>query len=203
MTDITGFSQAGHDRIAGPPVTAGGSARHLAASLTWMSLGACRGEDPCLLPHRRPRIRAVPDQRRTSSLPALRGHRDVPGLCTADQPGRRWGGTTQEERRAMTERHRLQVPAAPAAREPARAGARPASKGPRSSSALRHRPSARGRRGTEDIAGTPAADSASGAGPFSAARHPVTGGRSRPVCGCMRCHVTARTGIWTSAIARQ
>lgn len=46
VTDITGFSQAGHDRIAELPATADGSAPHIAAALTWMALGACRGEDP-------------------------------------------------------------------------------------------------------------------------------------------------------------
>ncbi len=133
MTDVTGYSQAGHDRTAGPPVTAGGSARHLAASLTWMSLGACRGEDPELF---------FPIAAQGSALSQISAARAVcrrcavTAMCLAyalqtSQAGV-WGGTTQEERRAMTERHRRQVPAAPAAREPARAGARPASKGPRS-----------------------------------------------------------------------
>jgi WhiB family transcriptional regulator, redox-sensing transcriptional regulator len=43
-----------------------------------------------------------------------------------------WGGTTQEERRATTERHRRHVSTAPAARETARAGARSATEEPRS-----------------------------------------------------------------------
>ena len=133
MTDITGFSQAGHDPTAGLPATDGGSARHVAAALTWMSLGACRGEDPELF---------FPIAAQGSALSQISAARAVcrrcavAAMCLAYALQTRqagiWGGATQEERHAMTERHRRQVSAAPAARETARAASRSASEGPRS-----------------------------------------------------------------------
>lgn len=45
MTDIAEFAEVGHDwmRVLGAD---GGTARLATGSLTWISLGACVGEDP-------------------------------------------------------------------------------------------------------------------------------------------------------------
>ena len=133
MTDITELSQAGHDWIAGLPAAAGDSARHLAAALTWMSLGSCQGEDPELF---FPIAAYGPALPQISAARAVCRPCAVATMCLAYALRTRqagiWGGTTQEERHAMTERHRRRVPAAPAARETARPRARSASEGPRS-----------------------------------------------------------------------
>lgn len=117
MTDITGFAQAGHDRIAGLSAAAGGSAHHLAAALTWMPLGACQDEDPELF---FPIAAQGPALHQISVARAVCRRCAVATMCLAYALQTRqagiWGGTTQEERRAMTERHHRQVPARPAVR---------------------------------------------------------------------------------------
>ncbi len=103
MTDITGFTQAGHNGIAALPPAAGGGARHLAAALSWMSLGACQGEDPELF---------FPIATQGPALPQISAERAVCRRCAVatmclayalqTRQAGIWGGTTQEERRAMT-----------------------------------------------------------------------------------------------------
>ncbi len=97
-------------------VTAGG-ARRPAGSLTWMSRGACQAEDPELF---FPIAAHGPALSQISAARAVCQRCAVAALCLAyaletGQAGI-WGGTTQEERIAMTERHRRK-PAAPAAPE--------------------------------------------------------------------------------------
>jgi WhiB family transcriptional regulator, redox-sensing transcriptional regulator len=111
MTDITESTQVDREWMRGMPAAArgdsGGGARHAAASATWMSRGACRDEDPELF---------FPVAAQGSALSQISAARAVCRRCAVvatclayalqtSQAGI-WGGTTQEERRAMRERHR-------------------------------------------------------------------------------------------------
>lgn len=116
MTDMTQLAHASHGRThAGP---GDGGARCSAGSLTWMSRGACQAEDPELF---------FPIAAQGPAISQIRAARAVcqrcavAALCLAyalqtSQAGI-WGGTTEEERRAMTGRHR-QTPAAPGVLKP-------------------------------------------------------------------------------------
>ncbi len=99
-------------------VTAGG-ARRSAGSVTWMSRGACQAEDPELF---FPIAAQGPALSQISAARAVCRRCAVAALCLAYALETRqagiWGGTTQEERSAMTERHR-RIPAAHAAPETA------------------------------------------------------------------------------------
>jgi len=109
MTDITEFTQVGPDRNRELPAAArgGGSARYAVASVAWMSRGACQGEDPELF---------FPVASQGSALSQTKAARAVCQRCAvaatclayALQTGQAgiWGGTTQEERHTMRERHR-------------------------------------------------------------------------------------------------
>jgi WhiB family transcriptional regulator, redox-sensing transcriptional regulator len=111
MTDITEFTHVGLDWIRGLPAGtrgySGGGARYAAASVTWMSRGACQGEDPELF------FPVAAQGSALSQISAARAvcqHCAVAAMCLAyalhtSQAGI-WGGTTQEERQAMRERHR-------------------------------------------------------------------------------------------------
>jgi WhiB family transcriptional regulator, redox-sensing transcriptional regulator len=107
VTDITEFTQDDHYRIVRMRAAADGSARHLAAALTWMSQGACQGEDPELF---FPIAIQGPALPQISAATAVCRRCAVATMCLAYALQTRqagiWGGTTQEERRAMTERDR-------------------------------------------------------------------------------------------------
>ena len=104
MTDITEWIQASHDRIGGFPAPVDGSAGFAAASLSWMSRGACQGEDPELF---FPIATEGPALLQISAAKEVCRHCAVAAMCLAYALQTRqtgiWGGTTQEERRAMTE----------------------------------------------------------------------------------------------------
>jgi WhiB family transcriptional regulator, redox-sensing transcriptional regulator len=103
VTDITEFIQADRNRIRGlrPPLD--GGARYAAASLTWMSRGACQGEDPELF---FPIAAEGPALLQINTAKAVCRGCAVAAACLAYALQTRqagiWGGTTQEERRAMT-----------------------------------------------------------------------------------------------------
>src|SRR5271165_2421263 len=124
MTDTTEFIQLGQDWIGGVPAAAGGSGdvRHTATSLTWMSRGACQGEDPDLF---FPIATQGPAQSQISAARAVCRRCTVAAMCLTyalqtSQAGI-WGGTTQEERHAIGERHRQR-----AGRQASRLTAQPA-----------------------------------------------------------------------------
>jgi WhiB family transcriptional regulator, redox-sensing transcriptional regulator len=116
VTDITEWIQADRDRVRGLPAASGGGASYAAASLSWMSQGACHGEDPELF---FPIATEGPALLQISTARAVCRRCAVAATCLAyaletGQAGI-WGGTTQEERRAMTERHRWRAASRPTA----------------------------------------------------------------------------------------
>ena len=114
MTDITDVARVGCGRAHALPGSDG--AHRSAGSLSWMSRGACQAEDPELF---FPIAAQGPAVSQVSAARAVCQRCAVAALCLAYalQTGQAgiWGGTTQEERRAMTERYR-RIPVTPETR---------------------------------------------------------------------------------------
>lgn len=103
VTDITEWTPAGRDRIRGLAAASGGGAGYAAASLGSMSRGACQGDDPELF---FPIAAEGPALLQISTARAVCRRCAVAAMCLAYALQTRqagiWGGTTQEERCAMT-----------------------------------------------------------------------------------------------------
>jgi WhiB family transcriptional regulator, redox-sensing transcriptional regulator len=108
VTDMTEIMKAGSDRIRGLSAAVAGDASYVAASTTWMPLGACQGEDPELffpIAVRGPALRQINAARAVCRGCAVA----VMCLTYALETGQAgiWGGTTWEERRVMPKPHRV------------------------------------------------------------------------------------------------
>lgn len=106
MTDISEIIRAGSGRIRGLSAAVIDDASYVAASITWMPQGACQGEDPELF---FPAGQA-PALRQVSAARAICRRCAVAAKCLtyAVETGQTgiWGGTTWEERRALTDPQR-------------------------------------------------------------------------------------------------
>jgi WhiB family redox-sensing transcriptional regulator len=107
VTDITEIMRAGSEQIRRLSAAVADDASYVTASITWMPLGACQGEDPELF---FPIAVQGPALSQISAARAVCRGCAVAVMCLtyALETGQAgiWGGTTWEERRLIPRPHR-------------------------------------------------------------------------------------------------